>query len=97
VGPPGSPQLLPQSLATAYHIYGMPHARAMASAETSVRVSRQTLGELERFQAALGARTLDEAISSLLALKRKQLIAQIYGSARGIGRFREPDRIDTDH
>jgi hypothetical protein len=69
----------------------------MTAVATSVRVSRETLSELERFQSALKTRTLDETIRSLLALKRKELIAQIYGSARGVRPFREADRLDTDH
>ena len=68
----------------------------MALAETSVRVSRATLSELVRFQSAIRVKTLDEAIRSLLILRRKELVAQIYGSARGVRSFRESDRLDTD-
>jgi hypothetical protein len=67
----------------------------MAIASTSVRVSPATLAELERFQAALKTRTLDETISTLLAAKRKELIQQLYGSARGVQAFGETDRLDT--
>lgn len=77
----------------------MPHAaygRSMAPAATSVRLSRETLSELERFQRALETRTMDETIRSLLALKRKELINRIYGSARGVRAFRESDRLDSD-
>ena len=70
---------------------------AMATAETSVRVSRSTLSELERFQSAIRVKTLDDAIRSLLNLRRKELVAQIYGSAHGVRPFRESDRLDTDH
>lgn len=68
----------------------------MATAISSVRVSRETLSELERFQQALGSRSLDEAIRTLLTVKRKELVAQIYGSARGMQPFRESDRLDSD-
>ena len=68
----------------------------MVAAITSIRVSRETLSELERFQGALGSRTLDETIRTLLAAKRKELVAQIYGSARGMRPFRESDRLDSD-
>ena len=75
----------------------MQHAcTVMTAAASSVRVSRETLSELERFQHALGSRSLDEAIRTLLSVKRKELVAQIYGSARGIRPFRESDRLDTD-
>ena len=53
------------------------------------------MSELERFQVAIGARTLDETIHSLLGLRRKELIARIYGSARGVRPFREADRVDS--
>lgn len=68
----------------------------MAIAISSVRVSRDTLSELERFQHALGSKSLDETIRTLLATKRKELVAQIYGSARGMRPFRESDRLDSD-
>jgi hypothetical protein len=68
----------------------------VAGAETSVRVSRSTLAELERFRGAIRASTLDDAIHSLLMMKRKELLAEIYGSARGVRPFRESDRLDTD-
>jgi hypothetical protein len=75
----------------------MPHAYLdMATAISSVRVSRETLSELERFQRALGSKSLDEAIRTLLVTKRKELIDQIYGSARGMRAFRESDRLDSD-
>lgn len=68
----------------------------MATAVSSVRVSRETLSELERFQRALGSKSLDEAIRTLLVTKRRELVAQIYGSARGMRPFRESDRLDSD-
>jgi hypothetical protein len=75
----------------------MLHAVHMALAETSVRVTRATLSELERFRGAIGASTLDETIHALLVLKRKELVQQIYGSAKGVRPFRESDRLDADH
>lgn len=69
----------------------------MAVSDTSVRVSRATLSELERFRGSIRAETLDDAIRSLLLLKRRELVARIYGSAPGLRTFRESDRLDTDH
>ena len=71
--------------------------KGMSTSETSVRVSRDTLSELDRFRTSIRAKTLDDAIHSLLTLKRRELIAQIYGSARASRAFRESDRLDVDH
>jgi len=71
----------------------------MAGDSTSVRVSRGTLSELERFQAALRTRTADETIRFLLASKRKELIDRLYGSAGGkrpYRPFKESDRLEAD-
>lgn len=78
-------------------IYGMPHAYAVTTADTSIRVSRSTLSELERFRKALRTRTADETIKSLMRLRRRELIARVYGSARLSTPFRETDRLDVDH
>ncbi len=68
----------------------------MTSAVTSIRVSRSTVSELERFRKALNAKTADETIRSLLKLRRRELISQVYGSARLSTPFRESDRLDAD-
>ncbi|MCI4323486.1 MAG: hypothetical protein L3K03_05625 [Thermoplasmata archaeon] len=67
----------------------------MATATTTVRVSLKTLAELERLQTALKTRTLDETIRTLLASRCKDLIQQLYGSARGVSKFRDSDRVDS--
>jgi hypothetical protein len=75
----------------------MPHAKdSMSEPEASVRVSRTTLSELERFQSAIHAKSLDEAVRALLHAKRKHLVDEIYGSAIGLRRFRERDRVESD-
>ncbi len=64
---------------------------------TSVRVSRDTLAELERFQRALHTTTADETIRAVLKLHRAVLIDSLGGSLRGrVGRFHEADRIESD-
>lgn len=68
----------------------------MVVSETSVRVSRATLAELEHFRRTIRVRTLDEAIHSLLAIKRRELVARIYGSAHELRPFTEADRLDVD-
>jgi hypothetical protein len=80
-------------------IYRILHATPMAGDSTSVRVSRTTLSELERFQGALQTRTADETIRFLLLSKRKELIARMYGNARGKHAYRpfeESDRLEID-
>lgn len=67
------------------------------AAATTVRVSRDTLAELERFQAAFETRTIDETIRAVLRLQRRAIIGKLSGSLKGrVTRFRESDRIDAD-
>jgi hypothetical protein len=70
----------------------------MAVADTSMRVSKETLAEFSRFQQAIGAKSADEALHTLLRMKRRELLRAVYGSARGeVNRFTEADRLDADH
>jgi hypothetical protein len=70
----------------------------MSSASTTVRVSRDTLAELERFQRALGTTSVDETIREILKLQRAAVIERLSGSLRGrVSQFTEADRIDSDH
>jgi hypothetical protein len=78
-------------------IYCMLHAESMSGAVTSVRVSRATLSELERFRKALRTDTADETIRALMLLRRRELISRVYGSARLSRPFTEADRLDSDH
>ncbi len=69
----------------------------MVAAATTVRVSRHTLAELERFQKALKTRTADETIREVLRLQRRAVIRRLSGSLRGkVSPFTEADRIDSD-
>lgn len=64
---------------------------------TTVRVSRDTLAELERFQHALQTATADETIRALLKMQRAAVIGRLSGSLRGrVTRFQEADRLDSD-
>ena len=70
----------------------------MSGSATSVRVSRDTLAELERFQRALQTVTADETIRAVLKMHRTALIDRLSGSlGNRVGRFTEADRIDSDH
>jgi metal-dependent HD superfamily phosphatase/phosphodiesterase len=67
------------------------------NAATTVRVSRDTLAELERFQRVLQTATADETIRAVLKMQRAALIGRLSGSLKGrVTRFREADRLDTD-
>lgn len=69
----------------------------MNAGATTVRVSRDTLSELERVQKALRTRTADETIREVLKLQRGAIIRRLSGSLRGkVSRFSEADRIDSD-
>jgi hypothetical protein len=64
---------------------------------TTVRVSRDTLAELERFQRALQTETADETIRAVLKMQRAALIDRLSGSLKGqVTPFREADRLDSD-
>lgn len=67
----------------------------MSGAVTTVRVSRETLDELGRFQRALKTKTADETIRRIMRIKRKELIDEAYGRLKGkVTPFREADRLD---
>ncbi len=69
----------------------------MSAGATTVRVSRDTLSELERVQRALQTETADETIREVLKLQRGAIIHRLSGSLRGkVSRFSEADRIDRD-
>ncbi len=68
------------------------------SAATTVRVSRDTLAEIKRFQRALRTATADETIRTVLKMQRAAVIGRLAGSLRGrVTRFTEADRRDRDH
>ena len=66
----------------------------MASAESSVRVSRQTLMELERLRQIFHTRTADETILKLVRERRSRALGRMLGSGKGVvSSFTEEDRI----
>ncbi len=68
----------------------------MASAETSVRVSRETLRELERFRELFHAASVDETIRRLVRERRARALDWMASRARGGGTaFSEEDRYDA--
>jgi hypothetical protein len=75
------------------------HARMqlrMAAADTSVRVSRATLTELERLRDVFRTHSADETIRQLIRERRSRALRWMLGSGRGmITTFTEEDRLAT--
>ncbi len=65
----------------------------MSGLTTTVRVSPETVRELERFRASLHTRTADETIRALMRLMSREVLRATHGIDRGrLGPFREEDR-----
>lgn len=70
----------------------------MSGAETSVRVSRETLRELERLRVTFEARTAEETIRKLIRERRSRALDRLIGSGKGVLRpFSEADRLDSHY
>jgi predicted CopG family antitoxin len=60
---------------------------------TTIRVSKKTAEALENLREKLGARSIDEAIQTLVKKQRKAILEKSFGAARGmITPFTEADR-----
>lgn len=65
----------------------------MSAATTTVRVSVETVRELERFRGALHTRTADETIRALMRVKSREMLRKTRGVDRArLTPFREEDR-----
>ncbi len=65
----------------------------MSALTTTVRVSPETVRELERFRETLHTRTADETIRALMRLKSREVLRATRGIDRGrLSPFREEDR-----
>jgi len=63
------------------------------SSTTTVKVAKSTLRELEKLRALLNARSLDEAIRTLIRKHRADALREALGADRGRVRpFTEEDR-----
>jgi len=70
----------------------------MSRAETSVRVSRETLRDLDQLRVAFNVRTADEAIRKLIRERRSRALDRLIGSGKGkLHRFTEADRLDSHY
>lgn len=67
----------------------------MSGAETSVRVSRETVRDLEHLRTTFGVRTADETIRKLIRERRSRALDRLIGSGKGLPRFTEADRLDS--
>jgi hypothetical protein len=56
----------------------------MASAETSVRVSRRTLAELERLREVFRTHSADATILKLVRERRSRALGRMLGSGHGV-------------
>ncbi len=70
----------------------------MRSADTSVRVSRETLRDLEQLRLAFRVRTAEDAIRKLIRERRSRALDRLIGSGKGIlPPFTEADRLDSHY
>ncbi len=63
-----------------------------------MRVSHQTLQELERLRQAFKVQTADETIRKLIRERRSRALDQVFGSGKGVVKsFTEADRLDSHY
>lgn len=66
---------------------------ALAASDTTVKISRNTLSELERLREEFSARSIDETLRTLIRERRRRLLANVFGSDKGrVSSFTEEDR-----
>ncbi len=70
----------------------------MSAADTSIRVSRETLRDLERLRQTFRTDTAEATIRRLIQERRSKALARMFGSGRGqITPYTEADRLASDH
>jgi hypothetical protein len=70
----------------------------MAAADSSVRVSRRTLAELERLRGVFHTKSADETILRLVRERRSRALNRLFGSGKGVvSPFAEEDRLGSHH
>ena len=78
------------------HLACMHTPYAMASTDTSLRISRETLRALEQLRATFGTQSADETIRKLLRERRSRALSWMFGSGRGrISPFTEADHLES--
>ena len=70
----------------------------MSVANTSIRVSHQTIRDLERLRQAFHAQSAEETIRQLIRERRSAALARMLGSGKGRTRpWSEADRLESHH
>ena len=65
----------------------------MASSDTTVKVSRDTLSNLERLRDELRVKSIDATVRVLIKSHRRRLLSGAFGADKGLVKpFREEDR-----
>ena len=65
----------------------------LAASDTTVKISRNTLSELERLRDEFSAKSIDETVRVLIRDRRRKLLAGVFGSDKGrVTSFSEEDR-----
>jgi len=91
----GAPPFILQS-SRKIHLACMHTSGGMASTDTSLRISRETLRALEQLRETFGTQSADQTIRKLLRERRSRALSQMFGSGRGkIGPFTEADRLES--
>ena len=68
----------------------------MSGADTSIRVSHETLRDLERLRKAFQTETAEETIQRLIRERRSAALLRMLGSGKGRLRpFTEADRLES--
>ncbi|MCI4344729.1 MAG: hypothetical protein L3J87_03795 [Thermoplasmata archaeon] len=70
----------------------------MSSADTSVRVSRETLRRLNELRTVFGTGSVDETIQKLLRERRRRALNRLFGSGKGVvSKFTEEGRLESHY
>jgi len=70
----------------------------MSAADTSIRVSRETLRDLEQLRQAFQAQTAEETIRKLIRERRSAALTRLIGSGKGkVSAFSEADRLGSHY
>ena len=63
------------------------------AADTTVKISRDTLSNLERLREEMKARSIDETVMALIKSHRRKILAGIFGVDKGrVKPFTDEDR-----
>jgi hypothetical protein len=70
----------------------------MSTADTSIRVSRETLRDLEGLRQAFQTQTAEETIQKLIRERRSAALTRLIGSGKGkVPAFTEADRLESHY